>query len=229
MVVGISEPLQSFSYILKLRLEFLVLNQLMEFAARGMRHGTFGRNRYYHTTNKEERPVYDNARSQEEKGSHLTIKKNFSEDPPQTALSSSMPLSDSISFPNSTYQIRPITRSESGAHSNGLESQPELYSFDRAGISDSERSSSDENPLTPNAKVGAGFFENRPQAVKGISHQSSGPSKDSKPLAFQRDDRFPRGNSKDDGDEEEGIGLHMWERRGTADVDLPWFLSKVEV
>ncbi|MCJ1422792.1 hypothetical protein MMC29_000672 [Sticta canariensis] len=228
---GISEPLQSFSYILKLRLEFVVLNQLMEFAARGMHHGTFGKNRYYYTTNKKERPVHDNVRSHKGNGSHLTIKKNFSEDPPQPALSSSMPLLDSISLPDSTYQIRPITRSGSGAHSNGLESQPESYSFERAGIADHERSSSDENPLTPNAKVGAGFFENRPQAVKGINHQSSGSSKDSKPPAFERDDRFPCRKSKDDGDGEEegGIGLHMWERRGTIVVGLPWFLSKVEV
>ena len=100
-----------------------------------------------------------------------------------------MPLSDSISFPDSIYQLRPITRSGPGAYSNGLESQPESYSFDRAGTADRERSSSDGNPLT--------------------HHPSSGPSKDSNPPAFQRDDRFPRGNSKDDGDGEEGIGLHM--------------------
>ena len=227
-IVGISEPLQSFSYILKLRLEFVVLNQLMEFAARGMRQGNFGKNRYYHTTNKVERPVHDNARSQEGKGSHLTNEENISEDPSQTASSSFLPLSNFISFPNSTHQIRPMTRSGSGAHSNGLESQPESYSFDRAGIADREFFSSDGDgePLTSNAKAGAGFF---PKGVKGINHQSSGPSKASKPPAFQKDDRFPRGNSNDNGDEDEGIRLHMWERRGTANMDLPWFRSKIDV
>ena len=41
--VGISLPIQTFSYILKLRLEFFVLNQLMDVAARGMGRGAFGK------------------------------------------------------------------------------------------------------------------------------------------------------------------------------------------
>lgn len=45
--LGISQPVQSFSYILKLRLEFVVLNQLMDVAARGMRRETFGKDRYF--------------------------------------------------------------------------------------------------------------------------------------------------------------------------------------
>lgn len=45
--LAFSQPVQSFSYILKLRIEFVVLNQLMDVAARGMRRVTFGKNRYY--------------------------------------------------------------------------------------------------------------------------------------------------------------------------------------
>lgn len=39
--LGISHPLQSFSYALKLKLEFVVLNQLMAVAARGMQRDSF--------------------------------------------------------------------------------------------------------------------------------------------------------------------------------------------
>ncbi|KAL8648053.1 MAG: hypothetical protein Q9226_006161 [Calogaya cf. arnoldii] len=45
--IGLSHPIQTFSYALKLRLEFLVLNQLMAVAARGMQRETFGERRYH--------------------------------------------------------------------------------------------------------------------------------------------------------------------------------------
>ena len=45
---GISHPVQTFSYLLKLKLEFLVLNQLMAVAARGLRRGTFVEKRYHY-------------------------------------------------------------------------------------------------------------------------------------------------------------------------------------
>ena len=47
-LTGISHPIQTFSYILKLKLEFLVLNQLMAVAARGMQKESFAERRYHH-------------------------------------------------------------------------------------------------------------------------------------------------------------------------------------
>lgn len=47
---GTSHPVQTFSYILKFRLEFAVLNQLMAVAARGVRRDTFGEKRYHDDT-----------------------------------------------------------------------------------------------------------------------------------------------------------------------------------
>ncbi|KAL8711831.1 MAG: hypothetical protein Q9220_003775 [cf. Caloplaca sp. 1 TL-2023] len=44
---GTSHPIQIFSYALKFRLEFVVLNQLMAVAARGVRRETFGEKRYH--------------------------------------------------------------------------------------------------------------------------------------------------------------------------------------
>ena len=46
--VGISHPIQTFSYMIKFKLEFLVLNQLMAVAARGKRKERFGDRRYHH-------------------------------------------------------------------------------------------------------------------------------------------------------------------------------------
>ena len=45
--LGISHPVQTFSYIVKLKLEFIVLNQLMAVAARGLRKESFAERRYH--------------------------------------------------------------------------------------------------------------------------------------------------------------------------------------
>ena len=44
---GISHPMQTFSYALKLKLEFVVLNQLMAVAARGVQRANFAERRYH--------------------------------------------------------------------------------------------------------------------------------------------------------------------------------------
>ncbi|MCJ1428744.1 hypothetical protein MMC29_006655 [Sticta canariensis] len=226
--VGFSQPLQCFSYILKMRLEFVVLNQLMDVAARGMRHQTFGRNRYYHTDNKEGRPSHDNAPSQEAKSSHLPIKRDSPIQHAQTALASTQPLSDPISPPKPIYQSQPTNRSASDVQGSGLEYQIEPNLFDQNGFTDRQSLISDGNPFTPKASIGAGFYEKPSKVVKGFFHQSVGPPKDSKLLAFRRGDRsHDRSNSGDKVEDEGEIELQLWERRGTAVVDIPWFLSKV--
>lgn len=48
--VGISHPIQTFSYALKLKLEFVVLNQLMAVAARGLQRESFEERRYHHSS-----------------------------------------------------------------------------------------------------------------------------------------------------------------------------------
>ncbi len=48
--LGISHPLQTFSYALKLKLEFVVLNQLMAVAACGMHRESFAERRYRHSS-----------------------------------------------------------------------------------------------------------------------------------------------------------------------------------
>ena len=52
---GISHPIQTFSYILKLKLEFMVLNQLMAVAARGYQKESFAERRYHHPSTSGER------------------------------------------------------------------------------------------------------------------------------------------------------------------------------
>lgn len=63
---GISHPVQTFSYILKLKLEFLALNQVMAVAARGLRGDTFEERRYHqHSTSGDDKPSMANENSSE--------------------------------------------------------------------------------------------------------------------------------------------------------------------
>lgn len=221
--LGFSQPVQSFSYILKLRLEFVVLNQLMDVAARGMRPKTFEKNRYYHPAKRGDIPLHDNAPSQEARNFHLTIEKDSSKNPAQTTLPST------ISSPKSTYQIRPTYRSGSDLQISGPESEPDSNSLDHTGITDRKTFSSDGHPLTQTSKLGASFVDKLPQGSKDSNHRSSGRPKDFKLLAFRRGGHSHRGNSADnDDEEEEKFELQMWERGGSAVVDVPWFRSRVE-
>ena len=54
-MTGISHPIQTFSYIMKLKLEFMVLNQLMALAVRRSRKEKFAERRYYHFTSGEKK------------------------------------------------------------------------------------------------------------------------------------------------------------------------------
>ena len=47
--LGMALPIQAFSYALKLKLEFTVLNQLMAIAARGIQRESFEERRYHHS------------------------------------------------------------------------------------------------------------------------------------------------------------------------------------
>ena len=216
--LGFGFPVQTFSYILKLRLEFVVLNQLMDVAARGMRQ-SFRRNRYYLTENK---PSHGNDSSQEAKTSHLGLasKQNSSKDPAHTALPSSIPLSDSTSSPGSPYQTRPTNPSGPDDQISGPESEPGSHSVDHTGIADRKSSSSDGKPLTQ-------------PASKDFKHWPSGRSKHLKLLAYRHGDRSHRGNSGDNEDNGEDDGgdfdLYMWERGGALGLEVPWFRSKVDV
>ena len=56
---GVSHPVQTFSYLLKLKLEFLVLNQLMAVAARGLRIAPFAQKRYHYPSSSDRNKSFD--------------------------------------------------------------------------------------------------------------------------------------------------------------------------
>ena len=65
---GISHPVQDFSYLLKLKLEFIVLNQLMAVAARGIKNENFAERRYHHPSTHSESTSPTTARKSSKEG-----------------------------------------------------------------------------------------------------------------------------------------------------------------
>ena len=86
---GVSHPVQTFSYLLKLKLEFLVLNQLMAVAARGLRRGTYAEIRYHYPSFPDRNKSSD-SRFWPSKWSLGTSKSN-DDDPEIMVLSPSLP------------------------------------------------------------------------------------------------------------------------------------------
>lgn len=171
-------------------------------------------------------PTHDNAQLQDEKNFQLTSEKDLSRDPTaHTKSTTSMPLSDSIAHPEKVYQIRPSNGSASDDHTSRPESEPGLSSYDHVGIVDQ---SSEGNQSTQTPKLDAGFFGKLPRAFKVFNHWSSDRTKDSKLLAVGQGEHSHHKDPDDQEDDEEAIELQLWERRGTAVVNIPWFRSKVE-
>ena len=200
--LGISHPIQSFSYILKLRLEFVVLNQLMAVAARGLRRQSFHVKRYHHPSTREGLSSYGPA-SQQTEISHLARKGNSPGD------------SAHIELPSSTYSPN------SELDSNVL---------NHIGFAMQKSSIGYEEPLTQSSPLPPDFSEVPSQTLRKSSHQSPPPHISHLNLnVFRRGDQPSHGDQGDNTeDEKEEIDLHLWENNAAVVLEVPWFRTKVE-
>ena len=163
---GSSHPVQTFSYMLKLKLEFLVLNQLMAVAARGVKREGFAERRYH-------RRFASVGRRDEEGGA-------------------------------SSRTLRSGMDSNAGPASKG-DSARELVV-----------------PEPTLAKVGGISNDEGTQGRHDDVDQGRWPMK----AKVKKHGGKRTGGNPEDDDEDEEIGVHMWERRGKLVMEVPWF--KVE-
>ena len=154
---GISHPIQAFSYILKLKLEFLVLNQLMAVAARGVQKESFAERRYHHPSTTGEK-VPSAASS---KTSRWGL--------------------DSLNDPSRHGSAREIV-------------------VPSPTLSKVQGTAHDSGSRTTHDHTNGGW-----SAMKGRVKKHGG-----------------QGHSAE-GDEDEEIGVHMWENRGKLVMEVPWF------
>ena len=169
---GISHPIQTFSYILKIKLEFMVLNQLMAVAARGVQKESFAERRYYHPST--------STTLAGERSSFLDTKSKKQE---QESLEEQVPKSDSsgseLVVPSSTLSKAIGTTS----YASGGKHAPQDHA------------------------EGIGKWPLQARSKKCGHKRASGKS----------------GTEKDEEDE---IGVHLWEKNGALAMEIPWF--KVE-
>lgn len=156
---GISHPIQTFSYILKLKLEFLVLNQLMAVAARGIEKEGFAERRYHHPS------------TSGEKGSSAASSKTS-----RWGVNSLQERPNADSTRELVVPSPTLSRDHGKPHDSGSQTTHDLANGGRWPIK---------------AKV-------KKHGAKGAGD-----------------------NIEEDEDEE--IGVHMWEQHGQMVMEVPWF------
>lgn len=195
---GISHPIQTFGYALKLRLEFTVLNQLMAVAARGVvrNRKTFAEERYHYpgsvdgsTLKDSKRPDKGGFESMELPRSNTTIDKDSDQvsAPSPTLLKSTSP----YTAQNAADDYPSQNRSRSlGGRSNWYAPHMKAPLHNLSSRNSRSRKGSDEHEMVP--------------------------------VQVKRRKNGLRRNDEDE-PEEETIGVHEWERDGKHMLMIPWF------
>ncbi|KAL8723365.1 MAG: hypothetical protein Q9225_000348 [Loekoesia sp. 1 TL-2023] len=201
---GVSHPVQIFSYILKFRLEFLVLNQLMAVAARGLRRETFGEKRY-HNDSIGDASYWD----KDIQMSELT-------GPPEDSRDSLRKSDDGEKQKGETEIAVPApvleevgSRSKSGQR----DSEDSFLPLQGKRSDAPDTAKSDDS----GSKARAIARSLRPRSYLGGGGGGGG----AKSVNARRRRKSTTRTDNDDDDDE--IPLHMWERNGEVVMRIPWF------
>ena len=281
---GISHPMQNFSYAVKLKLEFVVLNQLMAVAARRARRTNFEERRYHHSSAADafsaecrnwDRKTPDPASKESRAAEQATQDSSHSDSiqitlPPPTVSRRDQESKDmsgrneaAVSrpkpYPRISSQARNreeplyqekqdgdgIRPNSSFRHDNfleldDLETDPIRHKPSEAFSGETLRSSEAVSPegspqlyprRVPHATGQMLPSNHNPRMQHAQRHDrpvSSNPNKIPHGARIRR--RVPKnGRDIDEEEEEEELGVHMWEnRKGSLVMEVPWFKSKVE-
>ena len=210
---GLSHPIQTFSYAFKIRLEFVVLNQLMSVAARGLKRETFEEKRYHHTSQQ------DTFSAEMRHFGIGSAKKTETSDPDSTVdvkkvASRQDPSKDNvqISMPSPVFS-RGHRPSDSAASRRKSVASTSL----KDEISEELSQAPPESPEEDSTSRPWGW-----NAMQSLHRRSRRDGSEANPLSARG--RVTRHNPRPgDDDDEEEIGLHMWENRGKVVLEVPWF------
>ncbi|KAL8868545.1 MAG: hypothetical protein Q9174_004922 [Haloplaca sp. 1 TL-2023] len=200
---GMSHPIQAFSYAIKFRLEFVVLNQLMAVAARGVRRETFGEKRY-HLNNSVDSSQWDQHFHSTEPSDFQPGNLKQTSDQSNTQQSKG---STDITVPAEALEaVKSRSRSEQG--------QTDRSFLPRHG--QRRRQPGDEDGGGPGSKART--------VARKLRHRSPS-TKDHGWTSFKARRKGSSARPEDD-DEEDEIPLHMWERNGELMMRIPWFETR---
>ena len=241
--LGLSHPIQSFSYMFKLRLEFLVLNQLMSVAARGMNRETFAEKRYHHQSQND--PFSSELRHWGVQGPPPTEQKSESVEPERDIQAKKVPSRNDfskgslqISMPSPTLTRGNHLSASAISERKHSEKEKDLPSFPVEDASSDEASHMPpESPVLPpeNSHSNRRRIKTAMASVHPRSRRDPD-GRESRPISDHGVKSNSKGtgtlktiwrNSLDENDDEGEIGLHMWENRGRVILEVPWFKTSM--
>ncbi|KAL8707387.1 MAG: hypothetical protein Q9220_007579 [cf. Caloplaca sp. 1 TL-2023] len=200
--VGVSRPIQTFTYALKLRLEFIVLNQLMAVAANKLRRPTFGEKRYHRPSENDWSFDMGPTSGAQGKAPSDAVEKLPSDASERAILEAAAPMSVSIQR-----SLSPKDVGLPGDNGSPLQSHPcdgyigRHSRYDIAGLEDTFATTGNDTP-----------------ADQQKAHLV---------LPRQRINRLWK--NEDDEPEEEAVGLHEWEKQARPALEVPWLPCTVDV
>ena len=225
--VGLGFPLQEFSYMLKFKLEFAVLNQLMAVAAKGKRKETFEERRYHHSS--EAKPTSP-AKSSDQKSAILVEQisdgAHRKEEETSSLSSAALQPPEPILSPQRASREPPLVSDDD----NGKELDGE-----RIHMGDTVSSA---GPI-PNSANASGYdihIQSVPRSLNRrsllhpfrrsqVKRQGSG-ANDTLPLSAKATGKISKKGNAEDEDDEEEVGFHLWEKNGKLLMEVPWFQAK---
>ena len=216
--VNLAYPIQVFSYALKFKLEFVVLNQLMAVAARGVRRDSFAERRY-HTQMEAPSSGLGSGRVDEIPLGNISGSTQSSQSEKKSSRPGGVPapspaLSKHRKTPRNAYE-----RMESGERVSSFREISYLMVSLGTGVdSDSNTEQKDTNIWDP-----AGY---EIRLKPGANQTSKIDATATKRKAKHRSGWYDEDEDDEEEEEEEEIGLHMWENRGKLIMDVPWLRDR---
>lgn len=221
---NLSYSIQDFTYALKFKLEFVVLNQLMAVAAKGLRKESFAERRYNYP--EPETDHNTGASSTDKTGIPLQQFSQTSQDPRDNTAALPIPSPAHTKTPRDRYERKPTDEEplqlDQLRTGSSLDAEKDSNGSESTDVEDSTRKNGQ-----PSYDIH--LKSNDGKSSKGgrsLLHPLGGGRKEH---GFEKEGvravatkHTPRGKHDDEDDEEEEIGVHMWENRGKLILDVPW-------
>ena len=228
---ALNHPIQNFTYMLKFRLEFVVLNQLMSVAARGVCRETMAERRYHRTSLEDSRVGSQSNKPSTQQSEQATVTSR--ENPATRSTQIAMPPAALIRGSESSEKQRDRQDGiDQVTHHSGDEKVDDAFDHIASnaipGEGDASAQTTTSGPkkgLSDNSFYRSGSDSSNDHAQ--LLKNSHGGSKWRKLRTLRT--RHLHRNDEDDDDEADEIGLHMWENNGKLVLDVPWFKSGVGV
>ncbi|KAK0513867.1 hypothetical protein JMJ35_003589 [Cladonia borealis] len=224
---NLSYSIQDFTYALKFKLEFVVLNQLMAVAAKGLRKESFAERRYNYPAPETDHST--GASSTDKTSIPLQQFSQTSQDPRDKTAALPVPSPAHTKTPRDRYERKATDETPLQLNQLRAGSSLDAEKDNDNGSETTEVEDSNTKNEHPSYDIHLKSNDGKsPKGSRSLLHPLGGRKEQGSEKEGVRavaTKHTPRGKHHDDGDEddeEEEIGVHMWENRGKLILDVPW-------